>query len=171
MKELLKQYAEYNAMTSKTLSELMLKVPQDKLMEKRNTYHQNLYNLYRHLIAGSWHYLNAVRYISEGRYSRELPDLPDESVEYTIEELNTVMLRLSEIFRETAVSISDEDLNTKKEKVEIYNGRIIDISVWQFFMQHITHQTHHQGQISIILDELDIEHEFGNIFPLIEDSV
>ena len=170
MKELLKQYAEYNLMTNRTLSDLMLKVPDEKLTEERNTYHKNLYSLFRHLVIGSWHYLNAVKYISDGRYCTDLPGLPDDSVIQPVDELNTLLIKLSDILMETIGSITEEDLKIKKEKLRIYNGRRIDITIWQFFLQHITHQIHHQGQISIILDELNIEHEFGNIFPLIKDS-
>ncbi len=34
----------------------------------------------------------------------------------------------------------------------------------------MTHQIHHQGQLSQLFDELGIEHEFGTIFPLVPDS-
>ncbi len=170
MKELLRQYAEYNSAVNKTLSELMLKVPQEKLTEKRNTYHQDLYSLYRHVLSGSWHYMNAVRNISGGRYCTGLPELPDPAADQSIEELNTLLLKLSDILQKTVKSITEEDLHIRKEKLKIYNGRIIDITIWQFFLQYITHQIHHQGQISTILDELNIEHEFGNIFPLIKDA-
>lgn len=164
-------YSEYNLRTNQSIMEIMESISEKEIKKERNFYYKNLYSLYNHIIIGSWHYLNAISMISNGKYCNNLPALLAEDKNPSINELNELLLNLSEILLDVSNSISDEELNIKKEKIRIYNGRIVDMTIWQYFLQHITHQVHHQGQMSMIFEELDIVHEFGNIFPLIEDSI
>ena len=149
----------------------MLTISYEELRKERNFFYKNLYLLYKHLISGSWHYLQAIDILSEKKYKLNLPRNIDDEIDVSIDELNLILMDLSDLLVALSKSIVNEDLEVEKEKIEIYNGRIIDIKIWQYFLQHITHQTHHQGQISMIFDELEIEHEFGNIFPLLEDAL
>lgn len=171
MKIILQLYCKYNMETNKTLISIMNSMSKNKLVEKRKIFYQDLYGLYKHLVAGSWHYLNALHVLSNEKFCQNLPPLAGEEENPSVEELGNTLKQLSEILMNTADRITNEDLNIRKKKIRIYNGRTLDMSIWQYFLQHITHQTHHQGQISCVLDELGIEHEFGNVFPLIPDSV
>ncbi len=60
--------------------------------------------------------------------------------------------------------ISGLDEEVLEKERDTYYGSIKGL------VRHITHQVHHQGQLSQLLDELRVEHEFGNIFPLLPDS-
>lgn len=145
----------------------MKSLTEEQLIEKRNLYHQNLYELYKHVIIGSWHYLNAIHFLSDKKFCRTLPPLLKEDEKPSVDELGNLLLQLSKILLDTANAITNDELEIKKEKIRIYNGRILDMTIWQYFLQHMTHQTHHQGQISLMMDEMGMEHEFGNVFPLL----
>ena len=170
MRELLGLYAQYNLMVTNELARLLDKLPLKDLFVIHSTYHQSIHRLYHHMATGSWHYLNAIRNLSGGKYCTDLPPLLAYSDDLPVESISGFLSTLSGILADASASIAEEDLGIVGRGITIYNGRVIDISVWQFFLQHITHQTHHQGQLSILLDELGVEHEFGNIFPLIPDA-
>jgi uncharacterized damage-inducible protein DinB len=67
--------------------------------------------------------------------------------------------------------LNENDFQIERKNNRIYNGRVIDIKIWEYMSQHIIHQTHHRGQLSQVLDELKIENDFGNMFPYIKDSI
>lgn len=172
MKELLKLYAEYNLETIGKIGEIIAALDEETLNRDRNTWYGSILKLVHHIISGSWHYLHAIRGLTDGKYCAGLPDLADlkESFRRSVPDTLRWMIFLAEKLAEVAGSITDHDLHVEKRNNRIYNGRTVDMSVWRFFLQTMTHQTHHQGQLSQLFDELKIEHEFGNIFPLIPDS-
>ena len=141
VKELLKLYAEYNHQTNTVLFEVLPQIPMGKLKRKRKNYHGSLYLLFRHLVIGSWHYLNAIHFISDNKYCADLPRLVESNESPSIGELCSIMLDLDNILIATVRDISEKDLFIEKKKIRIYNGRIVNMTIWQYFLQHITHQT------------------------------
>jgi uncharacterized damage-inducible protein DinB len=172
MKELLTLYAKYNYQTNQEIKKIISALDEETLSKDRKTYYGSIQGLVGHIILGSWHYLHAVNMLTGGKYCYNLPALEEvnNSLKTSKGESVKYLDVLAGIFMETSESITHEYLYTRKKGVRIYNGRIIDISVWEYFLQHMTHQVHHQGQLSQLLDELQVEHEFGNIFPLFPDS-
>jgi uncharacterized damage-inducible protein DinB len=69
-------------------------------------------------------------------------DLPVRAVSRFLSALSRTVVAVAD-------EISRDDRYLVRRRVTIYNGRIVDISIWQFFLQHTTHQTHHQGQLSL----------------------
>ena len=149
MKELLMLYAAYNQQTNSQIISLLSEMSEEELNKERNTYFKSIKGLFEHLILGSWNYLNAVKNLTQGKYCKSLPGLPRENKKFilNIPELFEYLKGLDELLLEAARSINNEDLNILKENLTIYNGRKIDIYVREYFLQYITHQVHHQGQL------------------------
>jgi uncharacterized damage-inducible protein DinB len=108
--------------------------------------------------------------LSGGRYGANLPERLEYDEGLPVARTSAFLAILDRILTDLASAIGDTDLHTVGHNTTIYNGRALDISIWQYLFQHITHQIHHQGQLSILLDELGLDHEFGNVFPLIPDA-
>lgn len=170
MKEIFKMYASYNLMTNKTIIKILSSLSKDILLEDRNFYYNSILELIKHITLGSWHYINAINNISDKKYSISIPGINEIKMSFENSDSNWLkyLPELDTVLLDLANNIEAEDFNTKKV-LKIYNGRTVEMTVWNYFLQHITHQIHHQGQMSKIFDELKIEHEFGNIFPLIPD--
>jgi uncharacterized damage-inducible protein DinB len=49
------------------------------------------------------------------------------------------------------------------------SGRTLNLSMGDVVLQIINHTAHHRGQLSQILDELGIEHDFGGILAFAEE--
>ena len=69
--------------------------------------------------------------------------------ELPVRSISTFLSALSRTPVAVADEMSQDDLHLVGRRVTIYDGRIVDISIRQFFLQHITHQTYHQGQLSL----------------------
>lgn len=172
MKELLQLYAQYNKNTNDTIIRILSELPEEELTKSRNCYYDSLFELFKHVVIASWHYLNAMRDISGDKYCTGLCSLSDSQSRLNastteacglLQEISDHLVRLSE-------EISEEDFCMETKNLRIYNGRRLDMTIWKYLLQHITHQTHHQGHMSKIFDELKIDHEFGNVFPFIPDA-
>ena len=81
-----------------------------------------------------------------------------------------MMQELDKGFIEFIDAISEDDLCLEMKRFRMYDGRIVEVSIWEILTQHMTHQIHHRGQLSQILDELGIRHDIGNIWPYVSDS-
>ena len=169
MINILRLYARYNKDTNNEIIKLLSNLSEDELKRERNTYYKSIYNLFNHLVIAEWYCLNAMLYISGRDYSADRETI--KRIEASFGESYTIMQELDERLICFINGVTEEELKLEKKNLKIYNGRIVDISVWEFITQHITHQLHHKGQLSQVLDELKIEHEFGNIFPYVRDSV
>lgn len=173
MKNILTLYAKYNKDTNNKIIRILSGLGADELKSERNSYYKCMNDLFNHLVIGEWHYLNAMSYICGIPFNTNLHDRDKtlQRIESSFTEAATILQELDECLINFINEITEDDLNIKKNNMKIYNGRVVDISVWQYMTQHITHQIHHQGQLSQILDEMKIEHEFGNIFPYVSDSL
>ena len=117
--------------------------------------------------------LDSLNILSEDKYCKKFSSFEDakRKMNTSVSEASKLLNQLDNNLIEIADKIEEDDLYIEKKQIKIYNGRVLDMTIWKYFLQYITHQIHHQGQLSKILDELKIEHEFGNIFPLIPDSL
>jgi uncharacterized damage-inducible protein DinB len=172
MKEIMVLYAKYNRETNKEIIKLLSTLPDDNLYCERNMYCKSINNLFNHLVMAEWYYLCAVLSIAGMSY-------PNESErEEAFRRIETSFTQASQILSELDIKLvevmnilNENDFQIERKNNRIYNGRVIDIKIWEYMSQHIIHQTHHRGQLSQVLDELKIENDFGNMFPYIKDSI
>ena len=166
-------YAKYNRDTNNKIIRLLSSLSDEELKLERNIFCKNINNLFNHIVLGAWHYLNAMLYISGGNYCADPKEKNKvfQRIESSFNEAFKVLCELDDRFIDFTDKVTEDDLNIVKRNMTIYNGRVVDISIWEYITQHITHQLHHKGQLSQVLDEIGVAHEFGNIFPYVLDSV
>ncbi len=169
MINILRLYTKYNRDTNNEIIKLLSNLSEDELNRERNIYYKSINSLFNHLVIAEWYYLNAMFYIAGRDYSASRKTL--QRIENSFSESSTIMQELDEGLIGFISEVTEDELKLEKKNLKIYNGRTVDMSVWEYITQHITHQLHHKGQLSQVLDELKIEHEFGNIFPYVRDSV
>lgn len=172
MKNILLLYAKYNKDTNSEIIKLLSGLSDDELNCERKMYYKSISNLFNHLVIGGWYYLYAVRSIAGMSYPIE--DERQEifkRIEVSFIEASKIMQDLDERLIEVIEKLTIEELKLERKNNRIYNGRVVDITIWEYITQHIIHQTHHRGQISYALDELNVSNDFGNIFPYIKDSI
>lgn len=172
MKNILILYAEYNKVTNSKIIKILSEISEEELKRSRNTFYKSINGLFNHLVIAQWYYLSSMTYITGSMFNKNLQDRINifKKIESSLTDASEVLKELDEGLIDFVKNVTENDLILERKNTKIYNGRIIDISVWQYMTQHITHQIHHQGQLSQILDEMNIEHEFGSIFPFISES-
>lgn len=167
MKEIMQLYVEYNRKTNRNLQELILQLPVDEIMKERKTYYESIGGLVMHLIYASRYMMNMIRKHWDGKFL--VDEITSDEYEVAVNSPQEAFDLLEKFDRLMAGFIEANDESTfmePKKNILIMGKAEAAISIWNIFMQYIIHQTHHRGQISQLLDELEVEHDIGNVWPL-----
>jgi uncharacterized damage-inducible protein DinB len=65
---------------------------------------------------------------------------------------------IGQVFR-----LVSEDKYNLKMKYQDYKGQEQHKTVWYAFLHFFNHQTHHRGQVAVLLDQLSVENDFSNL--------
>jgi uncharacterized damage-inducible protein DinB len=172
MKEFMKLYAIYNKDTNKNIIKFLSNLSEDELNKERNMYYKSLRKLFNHIVNAQWHYINAVKKIANlsNVYSEKERRQIFKDLENSFDFSSNLLKKLDNELIDLIDVLTEERFKIERKNNKIYNGRVVDITVWQYLSQNIIHQTHHRGQIAQVLDEIGVENDFGNVFPYIKDS-
>jgi len=162
MKPLLLMYARYCARADQSVTSLLNNLKDEELFCSRGSYYQSLFGLYAHLLGG-------VLYFSSLCRASLIPGL--EFPEVIWSEPKEPGRR--EDFTRAADALTRADAAVIDFVSQVQDFTIPVSLTWYedrktvplHFMlnQLIMHSTHHRGQISQILDELNVEHDFSGI--------
>jgi len=173
MNNLIRLYAVYNRDMNDQLIRCLTEFSEEELERERNMYYKNLKAHFAHMGRGNYGYQMGINLISEGKYCAFVTGLGDPMtiLKGPFPQASGLTRRLDEGFLEFSETLEAADLDLRQSRFKMYNGREVDLSLWELVTQHITHQIHHRGQLSQILDELGIEHDFGNVWQYVADAV
>ncbi len=167
MKEVFQLIVEYNRKTNREIERLVLSLPEEEVFKERKTYFKSLFALVMHLIHASRYMLSLIRkHWNDQHLADELASSDFTVDPASVAEAFTLLKRYDELMYEFINSINETRLKEPKQSVLLMRKGNADISIWNILMQYIVHQTHHRGQISQLLDELGVDHDYGNVWPL-----
>ena len=167
MNQMIKMYAKYNKVTNLNLDKILSKFEMSELFKERKTYYKSIGGLYLHLIYTSKYLQNMIRNNWNNKYF--VTKYTEDSYKInpqTFKDASDLLNKYDNSLIEFSEKIADKDLFSPNSDIKLYNKKTVSVTIWEIIMQYIIHQTHHRGQISQMLDELDIEHDIGNIWPL-----
>jgi uncharacterized damage-inducible protein DinB len=180
MKKLLIMYAQYLEKTNAAIVEISGKLTEAERERDRGSYYKSLSGLLKHILGGTLLFQNlfksalaedskalkVLKAVKAGVPEKKLDDATFKSFaeSFAIADAATVKF---------VKALEDEEL-VLKVKISWYGGKPGAVPLFFFFNQLVMHTVHHQGQISQILDELKIEHDFSGIdvklIPRLEKS-
>lgn len=167
MLEMLQLYARYNQETNQILSKLVQGLPEEEIYKERKTYFESINGLVMHLIYSSRYMMGLIR--RHWDHPLMIHDVTAPNYEVNPEtprEVFELLTELDQIMVDFLAGISQEELLKPKQKVMVLRTKEVPLSIWNILMQFVVHQTHHRGQISQLLDELGVDHDYGNVWPL-----
>ncbi len=167
MKESQLRYARYAQKANKSVMALLDTLSPAAREAGRKSYYGNLGALFRHLIEGTA-YMHGLIRASQSAFSGHLPVLEgfkelDEA--YGDAQWNGITKYCEKADQATVdfVAFLAEKDFTLPVKLDWYDGKPESVPLYFILDQMTMHGTHHRGQISQILDELGIEHDFSGI--------
>jgi uncharacterized damage-inducible protein DinB len=162
-------YAKYNRDANKAVCGLLDKLSNDEREKDRGSYYKSLTGALRHVVGSLTHFVGmmaaAIGGNDKAQQAAKTIDgiaIPGEGALNADQwkKLVAAFKTVDDAFVKFCEALSDSDLDAQ---VKWFSGDMVGIHF--MLSQLMAHGTHHRGQISQMLDEMKIEHNFSGIAP------
>ena len=170
-KKIMNMMALYNKNANKKLIEILLTVKEKDLIKETNAYFKSVLGTFKHIIQCDIYFFNVYRkYSSKKKIENEdILNYLNEDFTFNInidEDLNSLIdirKKLDDVI--IAIVNSIEDFNISG-KVIIPNA-VIKKPRYHLIMHALNHSTHHRGEISVMLDQMEYKNDYSNLMTII----
>jgi uncharacterized damage-inducible protein DinB len=167
MKETLVMYARYSERADRSVIGLLEGLSPEERNADRGAYYGSLVGLVKHLLGGTLYFHSLFRASRPGGFapseaiaSVSVKDGPADEEGWKA--LKADIAAADRASADLAGSLDVAGL-AWPVKLDWYGGKPADVPLRFLFNQMIVHGIHHRGQISQILDEMKVEHDFSGI--------
>lgn len=168
MKDTFVLLADYNAVTNRELLEILRGVPEEDLSRDLGSYFASILGIANHILVSDVSWLE--------RFSKALPELSSVGKDLPTFELT----KLTDVIWPDLDSFSPvrehvdgvigqafqalpEERFTAVLRYQNWRGQEQEKIAWRAFLHFFNHQTHHRGQISVLLDRLSVKNDYSNL--------
>jgi len=168
MKEVLLMYARYTKRANADAFALLDALSEEAMNADRKSYYGSLASLAAHIAGATLYFQSLFRAscpaAAQALKATESLKTPHDSHVTPDEwrQLKDIAAASDQATIDLVEALSDKDLACPV-KLDWYDGKPGTVPLCFLAHQLSTHGTHHRGQISQILDELGIEHDFSGI--------
>jgi uncharacterized damage-inducible protein DinB len=159
-------FAKCNSLINNTMLTIIKNSPNNAYSVEVKGFYKSIGEILDHVYASDVRWLNDFK--NELGYSygsdplfKHVPE-HGERLTNTIDELIEKRTYLDGLIIKMCSEIKDKDLEViihKKRK----NGQILEKEFCKIILHFFNHQTHHRGQVSQILDAMNIENDYSNM--------
>ena len=158
---LYREMARYNLQMNKNLMDFCKKLPRETLHEDKKAFFKSIFGTFNHIMVGDLIWLSRFRNIRTFHSLSQINNYPSPTTlnQNLFNELKEFMKKRT-ILDETILQFTEEltqgDLDkelhfTSTKGIEYKNS-------FMLYLQHFfNHQTHHRGQISVLLNQQNID--------------
>jgi uncharacterized damage-inducible protein DinB len=171
MKQVFVTFAKYNAEADKAVVSILDKLSNEDREKNRKSYFKSLSGLARHILGGTAFFLdlikdavpqNAKALKALGPLAK-IEDLKEKKLdEEGWKKVTAGIKAVDKAFVEFVSALSDTDMEAPL-KIDWYKGKPVAVPLYFMLQQLVAHNTHHRGQISQILDSLNIDNDYSGI--------
>jgi uncharacterized damage-inducible protein DinB len=165
-------FAKYNEQSNAAVVKLLSSLSNDEREKERGSYYKSLSGLVRHIAGGTMFFCSAFKDVSThptvkrafepletiGNFIASIGS--DKITEAQWRELVETIAKVDKVLVDFCSAINDADLQAP---VKWFSGNPPTVPLAFMLSSLYAHNTHHRGQVSQILDELKIEHNFSGI--------
>ena len=169
MKNIFQALALYNKSVNETLMGLLKGLSKDQIMMETKAFFHSIYETFVHTVTTDLIWLRRYEKIYPDikcLKSNELLSLDDVSMR---KEFGKDYRAAFEI-RKRADALIEEFIHEINEQNFIraiqyknYKGEHVEKILWQALLHWFNHQTHHRGNISVMLDFLGVDNDFSSL--------
>ena len=149
MKELLKQFAAYNAWASQKLMEVILALPEEKQVAEVTSSFNSLYKTVLHMWDAESAWWQRMK-------MQERLVIPSKNFKGTMTDVANGLMQQSRQWEEWAANASELSI---EHVFQYYNSKKEHFKqpVWQVMIHVFNHDTYHRGQLVTMLRQLGVE--------------
>jgi uncharacterized damage-inducible protein DinB len=170
MKKVFFNFAKFNEEANKTVAGILGKLSNDDREKDRKSYFKSLSELYRHNIGATAYFLSlfktAVPDNAEAQKALaplvKLEELKGKLSEDQWKKVVTMCKIADKALIDFISALNDGDFEAQV-MIDWYKGKPPSAPLWFMLQQHVSHNIHHRGQISQILDSLKIDNDYSGL--------
>jgi uncharacterized damage-inducible protein DinB len=173
MKTIFQALAKYNGSVNQSVIELLKPLDKEKVMMKTKAYFPSIFETTLHLFFGDLHWLKRLKGAfkeSKALSNTQLVSLEEKSLRKEFESDYTKLFQYRKQVDEVIIQFVDEVDENKLNSVIKYKnskGQEIEQVLWKPLLHWFNHQTHHRGQVSVLLDMVGVDHDYSSLLTRI----
>ena len=168
MKELFETLAEYNRRTNQEVMTILQDLEPEQLSRRIGGFFGSIIGTANHVLLSDIGWLRRFAHgcsvLSELRDT--IPDVKADHLTDTpwidLNSLRPVREEVDALLQRTVHTIAQHDLSLQLRYVDS-RGQHHEKTLWIALLHVFNHQTHHRGQIALMLDELGIDNDYSNL--------
>ena len=170
MKQAFLAFAKHNQEVNKTIAGILEKLSNDEREKDRKSYYKSLSALFCHNTGAAVYFLFMMRDAAVNnavaqkalqplaKYKEQKGKLTEEQWKQAV----SFSKIADKAFVDFVSALEDKDFNAPV-KIDWYKGKPPSTPLWFMLEQLVSHNIHHRGQISQILDSLKIDNDYSGI--------
>jgi|GEM_PF-2414653 uncharacterized damage-inducible protein DinB len=170
MTQSLRLFAKYTTATNEKLGALLAAMDPAEYVKDRTAYYKSIQGLHLHLLTTTKFLQTLIRTNSDNKYL--VSPLTEEAFELkagTAAEACRLQGEYDRNFLAFTSVLDEKDVTHPKTRRTMRSGRTFLLSLSDLLTQYMIHTTHHRGQLSQLLDELGLDHDFGSVWLFAEE--
>ena len=173
MKNIFQALAKYNGSVNRSVLELLERLEKEKIMMKTKAYYPSIFETLFHILIGDLNWLKRFRgglKESKALSNSKLFSLEEKELRKEFESDYTKLYQYRKQVDDVIVQFVNELDEAKLNsivKYKNYKGEDIEQELWKPLLHWFNHQTHHRGQVSVLLDMIGIDNDYSSLLPRI----
>ena len=168
MKTIFQGFAQYNSSVNESLLELLRPLKKEQIMMETKAYYPSIFETLFHILITDLSWLKRYKGIFERNKAlgSKLLVLEEKGLR---EEFKSDYTKLFQYRRQVDdlivqfVEELNEDQMNSIIRYKNYKGEDVEKESWKTLLHWFNHQTHHRGQISVLLDMVGVDHDFSSM--------
>ena len=172
MKNVFRAFARYNGSVNQSIIELLKPLSREQITMKTKAYYPSILETMIHNLFADLNWLK--RYGGVFRESKALnhriASSDQKTLRQEIESDPTKLFQYRKEADEVIVRFMDELEGAKLNSVikyKNYKGEDQEQELWKTLLHWFNHQTHHRGQISVLLDMVEVNNDYSSMLTRI----
>jgi uncharacterized damage-inducible protein DinB len=169
MKKIFQAMAKYNGGVNQSIVELLEPLRKEQLMRVTKAYYPSIFETLLHIFITDINWLRRYRGVfseNDSLKNSKLISLEEKSFRKEFESDYVKLFQYRKELDDVIVLFAngmDESKLSSVMKYKNYKGEDVEKEVWKTLLHWFNHQTHHRGQVSVLLDLIGIDHDYSSV--------
>jgi uncharacterized damage-inducible protein DinB len=172
MKNVFQAFARYNGSVNQSIIELLKSLSREQVMMKTKAYYPSILETLIHNLFADLNWLKRYGGVfrESNALSHQIASLDQKALRQEIESDPARFLQYRKEADEVIIRFTDELDESKLNSVikyKNYKGEDQEQELWKTLLHWFNHQTHHRGQVSVLLDMVGVDHDYSSLLTRI----
>ena len=169
MKTIFQAFARYNGSVNRSILEMVEPLKKEQVMMETKAYYPSIFETLLHNLIADLNWLKRYRDAfkeNKGLNNSNLISLEDKSLRKEFESDYTKFFQYRKQMDDVILQFVNELDESKLGSViryKNYKGEDVEKEIWKTLLHWFNHQTHHRGQVSVLLDMVGVDHDFSSM--------